>query len=203
LVPIITTPYLARVLEVENFGLLEVASAIVGYVSLVSDWGFGYTATRDVVTRRRSGGTPIGSLESGSPEGLALRRLARRLSNRYFSYPSMAQYGSKFYWCIPCRPSPPFSGLGGSLQGLEKMVGFAAVSLIGRLANVPISVIASLVMANRALPLLPIPFQFEGAWQQIKAGSPVFLSTGGIMLLHPVQCYSGWSNRWSQSSRAL
>jgi O-antigen/teichoic acid export membrane protein len=61
LVPIITTPYLARVLEVENFGLLEVASAIVGYVSLVSDWGFGYTATRDVATRRRSGGTPIGS----------------------------------------------------------------------------------------------------------------------------------------------
>jgi hypothetical protein len=109
-------------------------------------------------------------LESGSPEGLALRRLARRLSNRYFSYPSMAQYGSKFYWCIPCRPSPPFSGLGGSLQGLEKMVGFAAVSLIGRLANVPISVIASLVMANRALPLLPIPFQFEGGLATDQAG---------------------------------
>jgi len=35
------------VLGVENFGLLGVASAIVGYVSLVSDWGFGYTATRD------------------------------------------------------------------------------------------------------------------------------------------------------------
>jgi O-antigen/teichoic acid export membrane protein len=36
----------ARVLGVENFGLLGVAAAIVGYVSLVSDWGFATSPIR-------------------------------------------------------------------------------------------------------------------------------------------------------------
>ena len=48
LIPLITTPYLARTLGVSHFGILGIASGIIGYVSLVTDWGFGFTATREV-----------------------------------------------------------------------------------------------------------------------------------------------------------
>lgn len=46
--PLLTIPYLARVLGVEGFGLIAFASAVVAWLWTVTDWGFNYTATRDV-----------------------------------------------------------------------------------------------------------------------------------------------------------
>ncbi len=50
--PLITMPYLARVIGVEGFGKIAFASAVVVWFQTISDWGFNYTATRDVAKNR-------------------------------------------------------------------------------------------------------------------------------------------------------
>ncbi len=52
--PLITIPYLARVIGVDGFGKIAFAAAVVGWFQTVSDWGFNYTATRDVARRREN-----------------------------------------------------------------------------------------------------------------------------------------------------
>lgn len=50
--PLITLPYLARVIGPDSFGAIAFASAIIAIVETVTDWGFNYTATRDVAQCR-------------------------------------------------------------------------------------------------------------------------------------------------------
>lgn len=50
--PLITLPYLARVIGVEGFGKIAFAAAIISWFQTLSDWGFNYTATRDVAKNR-------------------------------------------------------------------------------------------------------------------------------------------------------
>ena len=84
LIPLITTPYLARTLEVANFGLLGVASAIVSYVSMLSDWGFAFTATRETARHagdsRRSSQNFVGYY---SRQGFTLRHWSHNFSVNY------------------------------------------------------------------------------------------------------------------------
>lgn len=50
--PLITIPYLARVIGVDGFGKIAFAAAVMVWFQTVSDWGFNYTATRDVARNR-------------------------------------------------------------------------------------------------------------------------------------------------------
>ncbi|MGM9774606.1 MAG: flippase [Candidatus Egerieousia sp.] len=50
--PIITLPYLARVIGADGFGKIAFASAIIIWFQTIADWGFNYTATRDVARCR-------------------------------------------------------------------------------------------------------------------------------------------------------
>lgn len=50
--PFITMPYLARVIGAAGFGKIAFASAIICWVQTITDWGFTYTATRDVAQNR-------------------------------------------------------------------------------------------------------------------------------------------------------
>ena len=52
LFPIITVPYLSRVIGVEGYGKIAFASAVMVWVQTVADWGFLLTATRDVAKCR-------------------------------------------------------------------------------------------------------------------------------------------------------
>lgn len=52
--PLITLPYLASVIGVEGFGKIAFASAVMVWVQTVADWGFNYTATRDVARNREN-----------------------------------------------------------------------------------------------------------------------------------------------------
>lgn len=52
LFPLITMPYLARVIGTEGFGKIAFASAIIVWIQTIADWGFNYTATRDVAKNR-------------------------------------------------------------------------------------------------------------------------------------------------------
>ena len=46
--PLITLPYLARVIGTDGFGKIAFAAAIISWIQTIADWGFNYTATRDV-----------------------------------------------------------------------------------------------------------------------------------------------------------
>lgn len=54
LFPLVTMPYLARVIGAEGFGRIAIASAVIMWIQTISDWGFNYTATRDVAKNREN-----------------------------------------------------------------------------------------------------------------------------------------------------
>lgn len=50
--PLITIPYLARVIGVDGFGKVAFAAAVIVWFRTIAEWGFNYTATRDVARNR-------------------------------------------------------------------------------------------------------------------------------------------------------
>jgi len=50
--PLLTIPYLARVIGVEGFGKIAFAAAVIVWFQTITDWGFNYTATRDIARNR-------------------------------------------------------------------------------------------------------------------------------------------------------
>lgn len=52
--PLLTIPYLAKVIGVDGFGKIAFAAAVIVWFQTITDWGFSYTATRDVARNRDS-----------------------------------------------------------------------------------------------------------------------------------------------------
>ncbi len=53
-IPLVSLPYLSRVLGVEKFGLVFFAFAFMSYFIMLTDYGFGLSATREVAVNRHN-----------------------------------------------------------------------------------------------------------------------------------------------------
>ncbi len=54
ILPLITLPYVLRVLGFENYGVIVFAASLIAYFSALTDFSFKYTATRDIAIFRDS-----------------------------------------------------------------------------------------------------------------------------------------------------
>ncbi len=206
LIPLITTPYVARVLGAEHYGLLGIASNIIGNLLIFTDWGFSLSATREVA---RNANDPL-ALRKIFWETLAAKSLLGLASLLVIAaVMACAGFSTELAWIVFAgwlQVLPNAISVGWFLQGLEAMGVMAAGILIGRLLTIPmiflfvhgpsdtmcvvaitgigsiVSVAINFYNAIQLRPLLPVTWTFSGALRQLANGWHIFLSAGATTL---------------------
>lgn len=205
-VPLISFPYLLRVFGPAAFGAYAFAIAIARYGLLVTDWGFAYTATRDL-SQERSRGASVNRTFSATMTGrlVLLGACAVLLAVLTVFVPRFSE-DAALYWAV-------FAGVAGSallpiwlFQSFERLPLVAGIQLASRV--VATSLIFVLVQSpadvDVALWLWSAPWIASAAvalwvirkklgvrwvrtapaewWQAIRGGAAVFISLAAASL---------------------
>ncbi len=205
-VPLVITPYLARVLGVEQYGLLGIASNIIANLLTFTDWGFSLSATREVA---RNAHDPIALREIFWDTMAAKGLLGLASLVAVVVIMACLGFSSSLSWIVLAgwlQIIGSMCGVGFFLQGLEAMSSLVVTALLGRLLLIPltfllvhgpsdtmiavaigglsgiISSALTLYFALRMTPLMPIHYTLSGAWRQLCNGWHVFLSVGATNL---------------------
>ncbi|WP_213299557.1 flippase [Paraburkholderia sacchari] len=206
LVPLATFPYLTRMLGPANFGILGYASAIAVYGVLWTDWGFNLSGPRAVVECRGDKAAInelIWSVTFAKALLCLVSLLALGAAMRFDKHASAALPVVLMSWIAVL--SNVFT-LNWVLQGLERFSLFAMVSLVGRIATLPlifvfvksaddIALAAAIqafapcltglfsLLIVRKLGLLGHPGQaWRSTGRRLTQGADMFLSTASVSL---------------------
>lgn len=206
LVPLVTLPYLSRVLGVDTFGHVAFAYAVVAYFVMITEWGFSLSSSR-LISRNADDRAEVtrifwntlnAKLMIGGVSLIVLYSVAALVPDLRAIFPlilaaSLAVIANMITvnWC---------------LQGLERLDFFAAGSLIGKVATVPLilllvkgpedawlsitlqtgglvfSGLLSVILLARMKVIGPWARSFAGAIGQITGGWYVFLSSAAVNL---------------------
>lgn len=137
--PLVTLPYLARVLGVEHMGLLALGLACVMYCSTISDWGFNVYTTKDIAQHRDDKlrvtqlfwSTFNAKLLLGSST-LTLLLLATWFNPAWHN----------LFWIVLANSTVLFGQLlsfGWLMQGFEKLGKTAIISTVGQFCSIPLT----------------------------------------------------------------
>ena len=206
LVPLLTTPYLARILGVEEFGKLGVATAVVGYFLIIGEWGYAYTAVAEVA---RNAHNPVAlrrilwdvSIGKAFLAGVSLTVLIPTT----FLIPSL-----RAIWPIIAATAlllvNNVVAMHWFLQGLEKLGPSSIAGLVARLLTLPLifalvrspadtwiaaailtgtlflSSAVSIVVAIRSVRVFPISVSLRGIIDQARHGWRLALSNGAVSI---------------------
>jgi PST family polysaccharide transporter len=206
IVPLVTLPYLSRVLGVEHFGVFGIALAVVSVMSLITDWGFSVTAMQQVARhandpetlRRILWDTHWARLGLGAVSFLGLGIVMAVA-------PSIGGLGVVVL-AAAVQVLASMLSVGWFLQGLERMGALVTASIAGRVLSIPLLVLfvhkpsdvalatlipglcnfipaaVSLYWAGRFVPLFPVRFDVLGMWRELCAGAQLFLTISAVNL---------------------
>lgn len=206
LVPLIVTPYLARVLGIHAYGIYGLTIAVTAYASLIADWGFNLSATQKIA-RALDDAATLRSLFWSTLLAKAMLALVALIGlavvvalvpNFRREWPAMAAGGISV---IATALTANWF-----LQGQQRMGRFATASLVGRLLSIPlvlllvhrpadvaiavaiqgvtqmVSAIASIIVSMRMSPLGPIELRPRLAFVQIADGWHQFASSISVAM---------------------
>jgi len=132
IIPLVTLPYLARVLRPEGFGLLLFAQSFAAWASLTVEYGFSLSAAREIAQNRGNKG-----LLSATAAGV-LGAKAILLSGFFIIFgaaawtvPNFRQHPIYLLWAFPLTLALGLSPFW-YFQGTERMVRAVVVELLGR-----------------------------------------------------------------------
>lgn len=118
--PLLSVPYLLRVIGVKNFGLIAYGIAVTQFLVVVTDFGFNLTATRDVSINRDSS-DHINRIISGVYAAKLFLLILSALFLCVALYCVGLEGSSAIYWACFLMPVGNFLFPGWLFQGLEKM----------------------------------------------------------------------------------
>jgi len=202
--PLVTLPYLVRVLGPEKFGLIAFAQAFIQYFVVATDYGFNLSATRDVAIHRENPQKLAEIIIAVMTIKIVLALLGAMILAALISVvPTFRQYWSLYAVVY-------LTVLGATLfptwlfQGLERMRDITWMNVGARLITtasifalvrspkdfVVAGAIQSLPVALAAIPAWVVLFRSHRTrlhrprppviWEQLKNGWHVFLSTAAI-----------------------
>lgn len=206
LVPVLVTPYLTRSFGLSSYGVFGFSIAVSAYVVLLTDWGFGLSATQKVARASDDPDRLRDLFWSVLSAKIMLGLLA--LAALFVATLAVPELRAIWPMLLAASLAAVSTALSASffLQGLQDMSAFTTSALVGKLLIVPlmllfvhrpadmfvalliqngtqlVSAIASIVISARRVPLLPARFDAAGGWIEIKDGWHQFLSMFSVSL---------------------
>lgn len=205
-IPLLTFPYLTRVLGITNFGIYALAFAITTYLVLVSDWGFPLTASAQI-SRTRDDPEELNRIfwSTLTAKVLIALVLITGVLAGIAAFPALRDAGLVLI-CASGMVVANVITVNWCLQGLERLGQFAFAAAIGRALTVPATFllvkdsgdawIAALIQSGGAIVggLFSIMFvrrlrvigapaiNMRHAMAQIREAWPLFLSSISVSL---------------------
>lgn len=137
LIPLLTFPFLTRVLGVRGFGEFGFAFAVASYMAMISDWGFNLSASGQVA-RARDDGAALTRLfwNTLAAKALLAAMCLAVLTGIVAFYPPARAMAPTMFAASGMVIANALT-VNWALQGLERMGTFAVASLSGRVLTVP------------------------------------------------------------------